>query len=457
MAKKSSNNIWWILGGAFVLLIGGLLIAKKAGWVGKEKPMEVELAKVQKATIIERVSASGKIQPEVEVKLSPDVSGEITELFVAEGDSVVKGQILLKIRPDNYESQMSRAKASVDANKAAVEQANAALAQTEARLIRMKNIFERSKKLFEDKVIPEAEFEQSQADYMVAQKDVEAAKANVQAAVYNVRGAEAAARDAAENLRKTTIFAPVSGIISLLKVEIGERVVGTSQMAGTEMMRIANMDDMEVRVNVNENDIVRVALGDTVEIEVDAYLSTGKKFLGVVREIANTANSLINATTTTTTLDAVTEFEVRIKILNSSYETVLSNNRGNTRYPFKPGMTASVEIITEKKHNVLSVPVAAVTTRDTLNTTQDNNGSVNTSSGKTQNMKEIVFLNKDGIATIREVETGISDFERIEIISGLEEGEEIVVGPYIAVSKRLKEGSPIQAKAKDKKSDAKNK
>jgi len=453
MARKSSNNIWWILGGALVILIGGSLVAKKAGWIGKEKPMEVELAKAQRATIVERVAASGKIQPEVEVKLSPDVSGEITELYVAEGDSVVKGQILLKIRPDNYESQMSRAKATVDANKAAVEQASAALAQAEARLIRLKNNYERSRKLFEDKVIPQSEYEQAQADYLVAQKDVEAAKANLQAANYNVRGAEAAARDAAENLRKTTIFAPVSGIISLLKVEVGERVVGTTQMAGTEMMRIANMDNMEVRVNVNENDIVRVALGDTVEIEVDAYLSTGKKFLGVVREIANTANSLINATTTTTTLDAVTEFEVRIKILNSSYETVL-NNRGNNRYPFKPGMTASVEIITEKKHNVLSVPVAAVTTRDTLATESDANTPEVKTTSKNQTLKEIVFIHKDGKATMREVKTGISDFERIEIVSGLEEGEEIVVGPYIAVSKRLKEGSAIEDKNKKK---AKNK
>ena len=454
MVRKSSNNIWWILGGTLVLLIAGLFIAKQAGWIGREKPSEVELSKVQRAGIVEKVSASGKIQPEVEVKLSPDVSGEITELYVAEGDSVVKGQILLKIRPDNYESQMARAKATVDANKASMEQSRAALAQAEARLARLKTNYERSKKLYEDKVIPASEYEQASADYQVALKDIEAANANIQSALFNIRGAEANARDAAENLRKTTIFAPVSGIISLLKVEVGERVVGTSQMAGTEMMRIANMDNMEVRVNVNENDIVRVALGDTVEIEVDAYLSTGKKFMGIVREIANTANGLINATTTTTSLDAVTEFEVRIRILNESYAAVL-NNRGNTRYPFKPGMTASVEIITEKKSRALSVPVAAVTTRDTLSSTADNNNNTDdnnntekdgVSPDKKQVVREVVFLNVAGKATMKEVKTGISVFERIEILSGLNEGDEVVSGPYIEVSKRLKDGAAIAPK-----------
>ncbi len=449
MARKSSNNIWWILGGTLVLLIAGLFIAKKAGWIGREKPAEVEFSKVRKAGIIEKVSASGKIQPEVEVKLSPDVSGEITELYVAEGDSVVKGQILLKIRPDNYESQMARAKATVDANKASMEQARAALAQAEARLVRLKTNYERSRKLYEDKVIPASEFEQASADYQVAQKDIEAADANIQAALFNIRGAEANARDAAENLRKTTIFAPVSGIISLLKVEVGERVVGTTQMAGTEMMRIANMDNMEVRVNVNENDIVRVALGDTVEIEVDAYLSTGKKFMGIVREIANTANGLINATTTTTSLDAVTEFEVRIRILNESYAAVL-NNRGNTRYPFKPGMTASVEIITEKKDRALSVPVAAVTTRDTLSSGDDDNAGKSGVAEKKQVVREVVFLNVAGKASMREVRTGISDFERIEILSGLNEGDEVVSGPYIEVSKRLKDGAAIAPKSAKK-------
>lgn len=456
MARKSSNNIWWILGGILVLLIGGLFVAKQAGWIGKEKPEEVEISKVSRAGIVEKVSASGKIQPEVEVKLSPDVSGEITELYVAEGDSVVKGQILLKIRPDNYESQMARARATVDANKASMEQANAALAQNEARLIRLKANYDRSKKLYEDKVIPASEFEQASSDYLVAQRDIEAAKANIQAARFNIKGAEANLRDAAENLRKTTIFAPVSGIISLLKVEVGERVVGTSQMAGTEMMRIANMDNMEVRVNVNENDIVRVALGDTVEIEVDAYLSTGKKFMGVVREIANTANGLINTTTTTTTsLDAVTEFEVRVKILNASYAAVL-NNRGNVRYPFKPGMTASVEIITDKKNRALSVPVSAVTTRDTVIT-----GGESSESGDQDNqerkkvVKEIVFVNEGGKAAIKEVKTGISDFERIEILSGLQEGEEVISGPYIAVSKKLQAGKAVVAKGQAKK-DEKN-
>ncbi len=454
MARKSSNTIWWGIGGLVVLIVGGLLLAKQMGWIGKEKPTEVDFSKVSRTDIVEKVSASGKIQPEVEVRLSPDVSGEITELHVAEGDSVVKGQILLKIRPDNYESQMARSRAVVDANKASMEQAKASLAQAEARLVRLKANYERSKKLYDDKVIATSEFEQVSADYEVGQKDIEAANANIQAAMYNVRGAEASMRDAAENLRKTTIFAPVSGIVSLLKVEVGERVVGTTQMAGTEMMRIANMEAMEVRVNVNENDIVRVSVGDTTEIDVDAYSSTGQKFLGVVREIANTANGLINATTTTTTTtDGVTEFEVRIRILNESYADI-SRRGAKVAYPFKPGMTASVEIITEKKSRVLSVPIAAVTTRDSLAAGEaDQNAENAAQKPKSNVVNEIVFVNKEGKAAVKQVTTGISDFENIEIIAGLAEGEEVISGPFIAVSKRLKSGDAIVSKAANGKKD----
>lgn len=463
MAKKSSSRLWWILGGIVVVLIAGLLIAKQAGWIGKVKPTEVEFAKVKKTNIIERVSASGRVQPEVEVKISPDVSGEIIGLYVEEGDSVVKGQLLAKIRPDNYDALVARAQASVNSSKAEVERAKASLAQSNAQMIRAKTDYDRNQKLLADKVVSEADFQRVEADYKVAQQNVEAGKAAVEASKFNVQSSEAALRDATENLRKTTIYAPQSGTISKLNVELGDRVVGTSQMAGTEMMRIANLNNMEVRVNVNENDIVRVNLGDTVEIEVDSYAD--RKFVGSVTEIANTANGMATTSASaaaSNSTDAVTEFEVKIKILNSSYRDLLLK-KGKKSYPFKPGMTASVEIITERKLNVLSVPIAAVTTRGKETTeTPDNSEASNSSTPENQKakkedkVKELVFINDKGKAVSREVKTGISDFENIEIISGLKEGEEIISGPFIEVSKRLKDGALIAKKvekAKDTKEE----
>lgn len=468
MARKSSKRIWWIAGGVAVLLVGGLFGAKQAGYIGKPKTTEVEYATVKKADIIERVSASGKVQPEVEVKLSPDVSGEIISLNVAEGDSVVKGQLLLKIRPDNYESLMARAQAAVNSSKANYEQTKAMVAQAEARLVQAKANFERNKKLYADKAISAADFEQFSSTFGVAQQDVESAKANVSAALFNIKSAEASLRDAAENLRKTSIFAPVSGIVSLLNVEAGERVVGTSQMAGTEMMRIANLADMEVRVNVNENDIVRVSLGDTAEIDVDAYSASGRKFKGVVKEIANTAAGLASQSSSTsvasTSADAVTEFEVKVKILNDSFKDLMAN-RSKKSYPFKPGMTASVEIITERKNGVVSVPIAAVTTRGGSQQPipgsgpgTDNGQSTGDDDKKPKKqeiIKEVVFTDVNGKAQMKEVTTGISDFENIEILSGLKPGDRIISGPYIAVSKNLNNGDLVEKKKEDTKKDGK--
>ncbi len=465
MARKSSNRTWWILGGVVVVLAIGIFAGKQFGWIGQAKPMEVDFAKVKRTSIVERVTASGRVQPEVEVKLSPDVSGEIIGLYVAEGDSVIKGQLLLKIRPDNYASQMARAEATVNANKAGLEQSRAALAQAESRLIRAKANYDRNKKLFEDKVISESDFEQINADYQVARQDVDAAKANIKAADYNIKSAEASMLDAAENLRKTTIFAPVSGIISLLNVEAGERVVGTSQMAGTELMRIANLANMEVRVNVNENDIVRVSLGDTAEIDIDAYSGSGRKFKGVVREIANTANGLASSTSTSSmssSTDAVTEFEVKVKILNESFLDLMES-MGRKSYPFKPGMTASVDIITDRKENILAVPIAAVTTRtgQVQNKTEGQSAEGENTAADSEKakgkspepVKEVVFIEEEGKAKLQAVTTGISDFENIEIKSGLTEGQNVISGPFSAVSKRLNEGDAITDAAKVGKKD----
>jgi len=276
MAKATNTKrTWIIIGGVIVVILGGLFLAKKMEWIGKVEPTEVEFTKVARATIIEKVSASGKIQPEVEVKVSPDVSGEIVSLKVAEGDSVIAGQELLKIRPDNYVSLLARAEAQVNATKASMEQSKAVLAQSEARLSKSKLDFDRNVKLHADKVNSDSDFDQFSSAYMVAKQDLEAAKANVKAANFNVKSSEASLKEARTNLTKTTIYAPQSGIISKLNVELGERVVGTSQMAGTEMLRIANLNNMEVRVNVNENDITRVSLGDSVLIDVDAFSSSG--------------------------------------------------------------------------------------------------------------------------------------------------------------------------------------
>ncbi len=458
MAKKSSNKIWWILGGVVVLLGGGLAIAKQQGLIGKEPSTEVEFTKAKKADIIERVSASGKIQPEIEVKLSPDVSGEIVGLYVNEGDSVRAGQLLLKIRPDNYESLLSRAEAQVNSSKASVEQAKSGQSQSESRLLKAKIDYDRNKKLHDDKVISDADFDQFNSQYLVAKQDVESAKANVQAAVFNVKSTEAALKEARANLTKTTIYAPQSGTVSKLNVELGERVVGTSQMAGTELLRIANLNKMEVRVNVNENDITRVSMNDTVIIDVDSYSASGRKFKGVVYEIASSANGLGNsAAAAAVSSDAVTEFEVKIRVLRSSYSDLIVGKRS---YPLKPGMTASVEIITNRKMGVLSVPLATVTTRDpTMKPEGDKKeGEDETNQEpekviKKDKIKEVVFvMDKDSKAKLREVKTGISDFENIEILSGLKEGETIISGPYITVSKKLKEGDLVaKKKAEEKK------
>lgn len=444
-----------------VLIFGGLALAKKMEWIGKVEPTEVEFTKVVRGTIVEKVSASGKIQPEVEVKVSPDVSGEIVSLNVAEGDSVVAGQELLKIRPDNYVSLLARAEAQVNAQKAGSEQSKAVLAQSEARLSKAKIDFDRNDRLHKDKVISDADFDQFQSAYIVAKQDLEAAKANVKAANFNVKSAEAAFKEAKTNLTKTTIYAPQSGIISKLNVELGERVVGTSQMAGTEMLRIANLNNMEVRVNVNENDITRVSLGDTVMIDVDAFSSSDRKFMGVVYEVASSANS--SGTAAAVSNDAVTEFEVKIRVLRSSYADLI---QGKLSYPLKPGMTASVEILTNRKSNILTVPLASVTTRE-LGAEKKSEGDKPSEDGaavKTQddanaerkrkeNIREVVFVEEKGKVKQVEVKTGISDFEHIEIVSGLKDGQQIISGPYATVAKKLNAGDLVKKKEEKKKSD----
>ncbi|WKN43087.1 efflux RND transporter periplasmic adaptor subunit [Tunicatimonas pelagia] len=433
--KKKKRNPILIIAIVVGTLLVLLLIARQLEWIGGEKAVEVRFASVEPHTIIERVSASGTIQPVTEVKISPEVPGEIIELNVEEGDSVQQDQLLVRIRPDNFESILSRTQANLNQQRAALAQMQAQAASAEAQLERARLAFERNQKLYDDQVISDADFEQFQSDFQVAQQSYESARQNVEAARYAVRSSEASVEEARENLSLTSIYAPMAGIVSKLDVEQGERVVGTSQMAGTEMLRIADLSKMEVRVDVNENDIIRVALGDTASIEVDAYSYDNYRFQGVVTSIANTANEKL-------TNEAVTEFEVRIRLLNSSYQKLLET-RGP--FPFRPGMTASVDVLTNRKEDVLSVPLSAVTTRNKENKNEPTADAGQDSFGSGETLDEVVFRKVDEERVEKViVETGISDYEFIEILSGLTTGDEIVSGPYIAISNQLKDSSRVE-------------
>ncbi len=444
--KKSNNKILYILGGLVGVLILFAIVGKSQGWVGQKKKLQVEIAKAEKNTIIEKVSASGQVQPVVEVSLSPEVSGEIIKMDIEEGDSVSKGEFLLRIRPDNFQSALDQANASLNQQNAALAQAKAARARALANFKRSEQDFLRQKKLFEEKVISEADYQLAEANYQIAEQDYESAKESVNAANYSLNSAQARVNDAKENLRLTSLRAPMSGIVSKLPVELGETVLGTSQFQGTEVMRIADLSKMEVQVDVNENDIIRITVGDTAVIDVDSYSYKDKTFKGVVTHIANTANDKISA-------DAVTEFGVRIQILNSSYQDLVKEE--GIKYPFRPGMTASVDIITEVKKDILTVPLAAVTTRSEKDKNKRGGGDDDSSSDELgeEEVKEVVFVMAEGKAVKTEVETGISDFDRIEIVSGVEEGTEVVSGPFLAVSKRLKDGEDIEAKSDGKKQE----
>lgn len=425
MAKKKSNKLIYILLGVLGAIILFAIIGKSAGWIGGQKEITVETKKAAKVSITEKVSASGVVEPEIEVKLSPDVAGEIIELNVIEGDSVKVGDLLVKIRPDNFISALDRARANLNQNQANLAQSKANLKRSEAQFVRAELEFKRNEKLYNDKVISDADWEQVQSTFLTAQNDLEAAKQSVLAAEYIVKSSQATVSEAAENLRLTNVYSPVNGVVSKLLVEKGERVVGTQQMAGTEMLRLADLSKMEVRVNVNENDIIRINLGDETIIDVDSYSSSNKKFKGVVTSIANSANTKASP-------DAVTEFEVKIRILNESYEDLITERN---KYPFRPGMTASVDIITQKKDNVLSIPLAAVTTRE---------DQLTDSADGSSKPKELVFVIEDGKAKMITVKTGISDFDNIEILEGISEGQEVISGPYFVVSKELKEDALVK-------------
>lgn len=446
---RSNGRLLIIVAVALVVILAGLFGLRKAGVIGGTKAKKVLFSEVKKETITETVSASGKVQPEDEVRLSPDVSGEIREIYIEEGDSVRAGQLLLKLRPDNFQSALERSEAALNSQKANVSQTEARLAQAQARLTQAEQEYNRNKSLFDRKVISAQDWNVIESNYASSKADYEAAKQTVEAARYTVKSSEASVREAKENLSLTSVHAPMAGIVTRLAVEKGERVVGTQTMTGTEMLRIANLKSMEVRVNVNENDIIRVAKNDKVIIDVDAYSYKDVKFDGKVTAIANSANESAGIS------ESVTEFEVRIRIDPASY---LSLMKEQGFFPFRPGMTASVDVITEEKPNALSVPLSAVTTRAPKNNRrgrgneeEEDKTSMATNS---DDIKEVVFVVEADTVRMVEVKTGISDFDNIEILSGLEEGAKVVEGPFLMVSKMLSEGDKVEEmKSRSKKKD----
>lgn len=438
---KQNKLLRYVIIVALALIVFAI-VGKKTGIIGKEKPIEVTTDFVSKRTIIETITANGKIQPETEVKISPEVSGEIIELNVKEGDFVEKGKLLLRIKPDIYLSNRDQAEASLNSTRSNLANAVARLAQTQAQLEREQLSYERNKKLWEQKTISQSDWETAESSYKVTKAEVEAARQSVNAAEFQVKNAEASLKVSKENLFKTTIYAPMSGTVSSLKVEPGERVVGTNMMTGTELLRIADLSRMEVKVDVNENDIVRVSLKDTAIVEVDAYLN--KKFKGIVTEIAN------SATTTGVTTDQVTNFEVRILLLADSYSDITSKENPN---PFRPGMSATVDIQTAKTFNVLTIPIQSVTvSRDS---SQKDSVAVSVA-GLPEKQQEIVFVMKDGKAEQKNVVTGIQDSYFIQIKEGLKDKEEVITGPYSVITKKLKNGMAVTKPSdKDKKKDKK--
>lgn len=465
MKKK---KIFWIVGIVIAIVIIVLLATQNKSDKGENKVFTDE---VYYQDITESVSANGKIQPEISVKISPEISGEIIELHVKEGQAVNMGDLLVKINPDLYISSLNRAEASLNSSKADLANAKARLLQSEASLRNAKRIYERNETLFEQGAISEAEYDNRKTEFDQASAEVNAMTESVNAAKFRIKSSEATRKEAADNLKRTTIYAPADGTVSGLEVEKGERVVGTGQMAGTHMMDIAQMEIMEVNVEVNESDIVRVGMGDTALIEVDAYLN--RKFKGVVTEIANAAsgnNSL--------SMDQVTNFDVKIRILSQSYIDLMKDGS----FPFKPGMSATVDIQTQTVKDVIAIPIEAVTTREDTSSTaksydkyrrkgrkkksEDGEDEVEgeeeveeekeVKSRVREKKKEVedelftlVFVEKDGKSSIKIVETGIQDDKYIEIKSGLDDEDIIIVGPYDQVSRKLTNGAKVTVSSKE--------
>ena len=428
MSKKTI----YILVGAAVAVIALLIVLSKTGVIGnKDKGKSVEIAKVNATTIVETVSATGKIQPEIEVKISSEVSGEIIALNVIEGQVVKKGDLLVKINPDLYTSGYNRTLSNLSGTKANLSQADASFKEAKAN-------YDRNKILFEKGIISKSDWDKSVASFEVA-------KASKQSAYFSVQSASATVNEAKDNLGRTTIYAPADGTISVLNVELGERVLGTQQMAGTEILRVANLNNMEVEVDVNENDIVKIKVGNEAKVEVDAYLK--KQFKGVVTSISNSASSTLTA-------DQVTNFKVKVRILKESYQDLLEGKPA-AYSPFRPGMTATVDIVTKTRANVLSVPISSVVVKSDTTAVKAfkvEEEDEKKTAPKSDKKLECVFVKVGDKAKIRIIKTGIQDDTNIEVLTGLKKGDVVITGPYSTVSKDLNSGDKVTTeKAKEKK------
>ena len=444
--KKSSKRKWILL----ILLLAVLGIAGFVGFKNSSAPKgeEVDTAQIEQRTIKETVSASGRIYPETEVIISPDVSGEIVELYVEEGDSVVQGQLLLRVDPEVFLSAVERGEANLNNAKSNMATSRAQIASNESQKLELETslkqanrVHDRNKQLFEEGVISQEVYDQSLAQVESAQASIASALANITAATesakaaeYTVLSSEASLKELKTNLSRTTIKSPTTGVISSLSVEKGERVVGTATMTGTEIMRISDLNTMEAQVEVTETDILKVNLNDDVEIEVDAYID--RKFAGKVTEIANSASNAASGTSNSLNTDQVTNFIVKIRLDPNSYSE-LSNEQSS--YPFRPGMSASVEIITDVQDEVLSIPIQAVTIRDVAE------------EGADEDLKEVVFLYESDTARMVQVTTGIQDDEFIELKTGVDVDQDVISGPYSSLSKVIENGTELRLKEEGKK------
>jgi HlyD family secretion protein len=449
---KKKKVIWIIL--TLIVLIILLVALKSSGVIGKEEGTKVATEKVEKRTIIETVNASGKVYPEIEVKVSPDISGEIVDLEVQEGDSVHRGQVLAKIYADIYTTQRNMASSEVERQQAMVANTTAQLASLKSALDLAQRTYDRQKQLLTDKVISTAEFEQTENNLRTAQANYNGAIQNIRSGDAGISSARASLERANKDLSRTAVLAPRDGVVSLLNVKAGERVVGNSMMAGTEMMRIADMNIIEVQVDVSENDIPKIRLEDSALVEIEAY--NNRKFKGLVTQIASSSTTAAQAAGS----NDVTNYKVHIRLLRDSYKDLFDEKHPKA-FPFRPGMNASADIQTNTKANVISAAINAVTTREKGSDkpagekkddkTEAGMQEETKNSVSAAGLDEVVFvLQADGKVKKVKVRTGVQDINHIEVMEGLKEGDEVVIAPYNIISKTLKDGMKVKVVPQDK-------
>jgi HlyD family secretion protein len=454
---KKRKRIWWVLAAVVAVVLIAWAIASS-----KEKATEVTIQKAEIRSLTEKVLASGKIQPETEVKIQSQISGQIIELPVKEGDLVQAGQVLVKINPDVYIAALNRSAAALNSAKSNLFSAKARFAQSEAQFKNQDRNYTRQKKLFEDKAISQAEMDQATSAFESAKADLQAATEAIHSAEFAIESAQASANEANDNLKRTTIMSPMTGTVTALTKEIGETVLGNNMMSGDVVMRISALNSMEVNVEVNESDIVRVKLGDTAIVKVDAYQD--REFKGIVAEIGNTALNALNSNSATLNMDQVTNFSVKVRILSESYSD-LSEGKAAGSSPFRPGMSAKVEIETAHASGVLTIPVKCIALREDTSSLSDFEKFKQKKNDNDADLKEtdqkpftvvFVYNSSKGKAEIRIVKTGIQDDRYIHILEGLQTGEEVITGPYEEVSRKLKNGHSVVIKKKEEENSGSN-